>query len=212
MPDEHEHAPATMNVPPTCTSRSTPERRAGTTGTTSSSGSSRQKTKDGRTLPSCSRAKCSSSSSCCCAPSGAHFHFSGVRAIALTVLVVVVGLQVLIIAVGIMAASTANQTDSAMYLMSMLPPSVSRSLQTVTDLATNAASSLHATAIGDGGGNLLHADQPPDARPFVVTSPNGLTVRSHLAQTSTVAASSESFMVGTLPFGSIVLLVHVHRF
>ena len=213
MPDEHEHAPANMNVPPTCTSRSTPERRAGTTGTTSSSTSSRQKTaKDGRTLPSCSRAKCKcSSSSCCCAPPGAHLHFHGVRAIALAVLVVVVGLQVLIIAVGIMAASTANHTDSAMYLMSMLPPSVSRSLQTVTDLATSAASSLHATAIGGGGGNLLHADQPPDARPFVVTSPNGLTVRSHLAQTSTVAASSESFVVGTLPFGSIVLLAHVHR-
>ena len=105
---------------------------------------------------------------------GLHFHVH-VRTIALTVLVVVVGLQVLIIAVGIsMAASTANRTetdDSTMHLMSMLPPSVSRSLQIMTDLAASAASSLHATAIGGGGGNLLHVSQAQPHPRVIMSEP-----------------------------------------
>lgn len=181
MPDdEHVTADTQMNAPP--------ERRAGST----RSSSSRQKANDDAHF----RAKCNTCFCAPAAPSRGQFHVPA-RAIVLTALVVVVGLQVLIIAVGVMVASTANRTDSgsSMYLMSMIPPSVSRSLQTVADAATSAAISLTS-----GGG--------VDARPFVVTDPNGLTVRSDWAKTS---AAGEVLVVATLPFGSIVLLANLHR-
>jgi len=79
----------------------------------------------------------------------------------------------------------------------------------VIDIATTTTTTSVAL-IGGGGADGLVAE----ARPFVVTNPDGLAVRRQPADRpdpdpdpdSTSSSSSSEGLVGTLPFGSIVLL------